>query len=190
MNTLYAKVIITLEQHLLLGPLSGYELSTDLQALAPPAFTALSNGDSAAVLTSKDSNFLLQPLASITEETQSVLTNDTLESVLLARIETYLNDKKEGGASTLAQFNILALGIACLNTFIQANVTGPPLKTVPYFLSSYSVALLATLQQACTDLLVTDGEPFYGFSLHPVLLVVAKICFISARALLPDCTSV
>lgn len=94
-------------------------------------------------------------------------------------IQQWVNDK----LSTLniqdesVRFQVLVTGIACLNTFVQINWTGPiPSFTISeLFCSQKDEQLEAEIHKACLQSLSVDSEEVYHLTQQLGLLAVARV---------------
>ena len=80
--------------------------------------------------------------------------------------------------SSLDQAAIIVLAVALLQSFIQANFTGPELPFSPVDLLPSDVDInVESLNAAALPQLTLQGEPAYHLSTHPILLLLAKRLF-------------
>ena len=84
----------------------------------------------------------------------------------------YTSDKS---STPVRDFQILALGIACLHAFLQANYTGPFLPLDSLDLLPPNIRSHPRISKILLDSLIVDGEQPYHLTPHPYLLVVASM---------------
>jgi tetratricopeptide (TPR) repeat protein len=69
----------------------------------------------------------------------------------------------------------LALAVACLHTFIQANWTGPSIDVTPSDVLTTLTITEEILNRKAISELAYNGEPAYHLALHPTFLRLAQI---------------
>lgn len=101
------------------------------------------------------------------------LANLDLQTFLKEAVELWFAGEKS--SKSVKEFQILALGIACLHAFVQVNYTGP-------FLAFESINLLPAtfrsqkdISKAILDSLNVDGERPYHLTPHPSFLLISSV---------------
>ncbi|GAA5804211.1 hypothetical protein HPULCUR_009698 [Helicostylum pulchrum] len=83
----------------------------------------------------------------------------------------------------LTRFHVLATGIACLNSFIQVNWTGPTFafSISELFLGQNDETVETKLHEACLKSLSVDSEEVYHLTQQLALLSIARTLLYSVR---------
>src|SRR5579862_5275990 len=81
----------------------------------------------------------------------------------------------QGIANEVREFQILALGIACLHSFVQLNYTGPFLPFDSLALLPQSLRSQADINAKILSALSIDGEHPYHLTPHPYFLLIASV---------------
>ena len=121
-----------------------------------------------------DSDFARRILRTeVTTVDESIHGEIYLQSFFENAVESWFSSEKS--SKSVKEFQILALGIACLHAFLQVNYTGP-------FLAFDSVNLLPAafrsrndISKTILDSLNVDGERPYHLTPHPSFLVIASV---------------
>src|SRR5277367_885727 len=110
-------------------------------------------------------------------------TDDTIDDKLIQDefdIQTFLKDAaetwytSEKSPTLVKDFQLLALGISCLHSFVQANYTGPFLPFDSLTLLPPPIRSNPDISQTLLDSLTIDGERPYHLTPHPYFLVIAS----------------
>uniref|UniRef100_A0AAR2L165 Tetratricopeptide repeat domain 27 n=1 Tax=Pygocentrus nattereri TaxID=42514 RepID=A0AAR2L165_PYGNA len=137
-------------------------------------------GDFEAVLLSPQ---VLELLAGDPEEGESI------EAYLERRVLSYISSATDDQRSD-RQIVLLALAVACLNFFAQANWTGPPVSL--HIADFLPAALLkpyseqGAMTSALLSCLLLDGESVYSLVSNPFLLLLARVLLVNCAAKLEN----
>ena len=96
-----------------------------------------------------------------------------LQTFLSKAADSWFNS--EESSESVKEFQILALGTACLHAFVQVNFTGPFL---PFDSSNLLAAAFRSESSASAlvlDALAVDGERPYHLTPHPYFLLIASV---------------
>ncbi|KAL7861432.1 hypothetical protein SRHO_G00128730 [Serrasalmus rhombeus] len=137
-------------------------------------------GDFEAVLLSPQ---VLELLAGDPEEGESI------EAYLERRVLSYISSATDDQRSD-RQIVLLALAVACLNFFAQANWTGPPVSLhIADFLPAALLKPYAeqgAVTSALLSCLLLDGESVYSLVSNPFLLLLARVLLVNCAAKLEN----
>ncbi|KAL6478227.1 hypothetical protein MHYP_G00140620 [Metynnis hypsauchen] len=137
-------------------------------------------GDFEAVLLSPQ---VLELLAGEPEEGESI--EAYLERQVLGYISSVTDDQRSD-----REIVLLALAVACLNFFAQANWTGPPVSL--HIADFLPAALLkpysepGAVTSALLSCLLLDGESVYSLVSNPFLLLLARVLLVNCTAKLEN----
>ena len=130
-------------------------------------------GSDCDLLTQCQFDSILLNISKILDNTYE-LTAKGFISVITQKLDDIFNNKDDKWLGVLS--DVLVYAIAAVQTYIQANVTGPALTFDPNQILTIisSEDELKSFNQSCVESLTCDGEPAFSLMSYPFLLILAR----------------